>query len=411
LNERRAPSEAEQAPLAEDRLRDLQRLTDTTLGHLDVDDLLFELLDRVLDILDGDTAAVLLLDERTDELVARAARGLEEEVRQGVRIPVGRGFAGTIAAQMRPVIIDRVDETTVSNPILWEAGLQAMVGVPLLVGGRVIGVLHVGTLGSRKFTPEDADLLQVVADRVAGPTQTRELEVQRVAARALQRSLLPTALPTMPELTFAARYLPAGGAALGGDWYDVFVLPSGAVWVVAGDVGGHGFRASVVMGRLRSTIRAYALEGHSPEKVLELADHKLEHFEPGDIATVACAVTSPPFAEMCIASAGHPPPVLARPGAGAAFLDIGAGALLGAGWHLGRTSTTVPMPRGAVLFFYTDGLVERRGEALDTSLERLRSAVVAGEADVVCHTVLDRLVGSAVPEDDIAMVAVSRRTR
>ena len=82
-------------------------------------DLLVELLDRVLVILDADTAAVLLLDERTNELVARAARGVEEEVRQGVRIPVGRGFAGTIAARQRPVIIDEVSQSTVTNPILW----------------------------------------------------------------------------------------------------------------------------------------------------------------------------------------------------------------------------------------------------------------------------------------------------
>src|SRR3954467_11681208 len=144
---------------AEERLRDIQALTDVSLGHLDVEDLLIELLDRVLAILDADTAAVLLLGESTNELVARAARGIEEEVRQGVRIPVGRGFAGTIAAERRPVILDRVDETTVFNQILWEAGIQAMAGVPLLVGGRVIGVLHVGTLGTRKFTPEDAELL------------------------------------------------------------------------------------------------------------------------------------------------------------------------------------------------------------------------------------------------------------
>src|SRR4051812_47694219 len=98
--------------VAEDRLRDLQAITDASLGHLDVEDLLIELLDRVLGILDADTAAVLLLDERSNELVARAARGIEEEVRQGVRIPVGRGFAGSIAAQARPVILDRVDETT-----------------------------------------------------------------------------------------------------------------------------------------------------------------------------------------------------------------------------------------------------------------------------------------------------------
>ncbi|MBV8385715.1 MAG: GAF domain-containing protein, partial [Acidimicrobiia bacterium] len=106
---------------AEDRLRDLRAVTDASLGQLDVDDLLVELLDRVLWILDADTAAVLL-DDGAGQLVARAARGVEEEVRQGVRIPVGRGFAGTVAATRLPVIIDRVDETTVTNPILWETG-------------------------------------------------------------------------------------------------------------------------------------------------------------------------------------------------------------------------------------------------------------------------------------------------
>src|SRR5436305_11259488 len=121
---------------AEERLRDLKALTDVSLGHLDVEDLLIELLDRVLAILDADTAAVLLLDDRSNELVARAARGIEEEVRQGVRIPVGHGFAGRIAAERRPLIIDRVDEMTVTNTLLWEAGIQAMLGVPLLIAGN-----------------------------------------------------------------------------------------------------------------------------------------------------------------------------------------------------------------------------------------------------------------------------------
>src|SRR3954470_8249865 len=116
---------------AEERLRDIQALTDVSLGQLDVEDLLIELLDRVLAILEADTAAILLLDERSNELVARAARGLEEEVRQNVHIPVGRGFAGSVAARRRPVIIDHVDDTTVTNPILWESGVQAMLGVPL----------------------------------------------------------------------------------------------------------------------------------------------------------------------------------------------------------------------------------------------------------------------------------------
>jgi len=393
---------------AAERLRDLQAVTDTSLGHLDVDDLLIELLDRVLAILSADTAAVLLLDDRTGELVARAARGVEEEVRQGVRVPVGRGFAGTIAATQKPVIIDEVTPSTVTNRILWETGIQAMVGVPLLVAGHVIGVLHVGAKGARKFTPEDAELLQVVADRVAGATQARELEVERAAARALQRSLLPSALPIMDEIKFAARYLPAGGAALGGDWYDAFVLPNGTVWIVTGDVGGHGFRASVVMGRLRSTIRAYALEERPPNEVLVLADRKLQHFEPDEMATVACATLDPPYDEVCLASAGHPPPVLARPGVDAELVEPKPEPPLGAGWEFERTATPIPLSRGAVFLLYTDGLVERSTESIDVGLERLRSRVIAANPSAVCRTVLEELVGASNPADDVAMLAIER---
>lgn len=394
---------------AEDRLRDLRAVTDASLGQLDVDDLLVELLDRVLWILAADTAAVLLLDDHSGQLVARAARGVEEEVRQGVRIPVGRGFAGTIAATRRPVILDRVDETTVTNPILWETGIRAMVGVPLLVGGEVIGVLHVGTKGDRKFTEEDAELLQVVADRVAGATRARELELERAAARALQRSLLPSALPTVPGLLFAGRYMPAGGAALGGDWYDVFTLPSGEAWVVTGDVGGHGFRASVVMGRLRSTIRAYAFEGGPPEEVLERADRELQHFEPEEMATVTCGVLKPPFEEIRLASAGHPPAVLAAPSADVTFVESRPEPPLGAGWTERRTSTVVDMPPGAVLLLYTDGLIERTDESLDVGFERLKRAVEPGPANAVCQRVLQQLIGAESPRDDVAIVAVARK--
>ena len=103
---------------AEARLRDLQMITDAELSRLDDRDLLAELLVRARDILEADTAAVLLLDAQAGQLIATAAAGLEEEVRQGVRIPVGQGFAGRIAAEQKPVILDRVDHTTVLNPIL-----------------------------------------------------------------------------------------------------------------------------------------------------------------------------------------------------------------------------------------------------------------------------------------------------
>jgi signal transduction histidine kinase len=121
----------------------------------------------VRDALSADTCAVLLFDENTDELVARAAKGLEEEVEQGVRIPVGRGFAGRIAAEQRPVVIDDVDHSYVLNPILRAKGVKSLLGAPLITDGRILGVIHVGTLKHHKFRGAEVELLQIVAQRVA----------------------------------------------------------------------------------------------------------------------------------------------------------------------------------------------------------------------------------------------------
>jgi signal transduction histidine kinase len=157
--------EAERA--ARHRLERLQVVTDVALGHLALDDLLAVVLPRVRSVLAADTCAVLLLDENRAELVARAAVGIEEEVEQGVRIPLGRGFAGRVAASAKPIVLDDVDSADVFNPILREKGIKSLLGVPLLVQSRAIGVLHVGTLIHRTFTKEDVELLHLVADRVA----------------------------------------------------------------------------------------------------------------------------------------------------------------------------------------------------------------------------------------------------
>lgn len=132
-------SPGSRADLAE-RLRDMQSITDASLSRLDDHELLTELLERTRFILQADTAAVLLLDYASGHLIATAAVGLEEEVRQGVRIPVGRGFAGRIAADHRPVILDRVDHSTVLNPILLAKGIRALMGVPLIPSALPLGV-------------------------------------------------------------------------------------------------------------------------------------------------------------------------------------------------------------------------------------------------------------------------------
>jgi signal transduction histidine kinase len=160
-----SPRSGAKAAAPADALWRLQRVTDAALAHLQLDELLDELMSRIRDALGADTSALLLLDEGANELVARAAKGLEKEVERGVRIPVGKGFAGRIAAERRPVVIDDVDHSEVLNPILREKGVKSLLGAPLIADGSFLGVVHVGTLRHRKFTEDDVALLEVVAQR------------------------------------------------------------------------------------------------------------------------------------------------------------------------------------------------------------------------------------------------------
>ena len=165
-----------------EHVRRIQSVTDAALAHLQLDELLAALLERTRQILDVDTCTILLLDEEANELVARAALGIEEEVEQGARIPVGGGFAGRIAAEKRPVVLDDVDHGPILNPILREKGLKSMLGVPLVVEGEVRGVFHVGSLVYRHFAEDEVEVLQLVADRAALAIEhARLFEAERAA--------------------------------------------------------------------------------------------------------------------------------------------------------------------------------------------------------------------------------------
>jgi len=392
----------------EARLRAIQSITDAALSRLDDRELLIELLDRIREILQADTVAVLLLDFSAGQLIATAAAGLEEEVRQGVRIPVGRGFAGRIAAEHRPVILDRVDHTTVLNPILLAKGIRSMMGVPMVARGRVTGVMHVGSLTPRRFTSHDVELLQLAADRAAAAVQSMAAHADRVAVEALQRSLIPSALPAVAGAEMAGRYVPGSGV-VGGDWYDAFTLPSGELCVVMGDVAGSGLPAAVIMGRMRSALRAYALETPDPAEVLRRLDRKMQHFEPDALATVLYAVFDPALDQVRVCMAGHFPPVIALPGQPAELASIKTGLMIGVSPDAPRHVTTLPIPAGALLCFFTDGLIERPGQLIDDGLERLRRVVVAQSPETMCAEVMRELVGSEPVRDDIALLIMRRR--
>ncbi|MFD0904990.1 GAF domain-containing protein [Actinomadura sediminis] len=202
-------------------LQNARALHDETFTHMDVDEVLDALLDRVRAILRVDTAVVLLTDRQNRSLVATAARGIEEEVSQAVHVPVGAGFAGRVAAERRPVYIEDVADANIFNPLLVKRGLRSLLGVPLIADGTLVGVLHVGTTVPRRFTTDETQFLELAAARAALAVRYQLTRAERAGALELQRSLVPAALPELPGLEMAARYRP-GKASVGGDWYDVF---------------------------------------------------------------------------------------------------------------------------------------------------------------------------------------------
>jgi hypothetical protein len=395
---------------SDDRLRVLEAITDSTLAHLDPNKLLQTVLQQVRDLMAVDTATVLLYDPHAQQLSATAAAGLEEEVFQGVTVPFGTGFAGRVAAGRQPVVLDRVDNTTVVNSLLWERGLRVLLGVPMLVRNELIGVLHIGSFTPREFSESDIQLLQRVADRLALATHVEVTSAERAAATALQRSLLPGRLPTVRNLKFAARYVPGSATMVGGDWYDVFGLPEGRVGIVVGDVAGNGLGAAVIMGRLRSALRAYTLEHDDPAEVLGRLDRKAHHFEQNTMATVCYAIVDADQKRVQLSLAGHLPPALAtvpdRPAVlVSAPVDPPIG--LGIGVH-GRRSAAVDLPVDSVLAFYTDGLVERRNQSLDWGLRRLTEALVPDAPEAVCAHLMAAMVGTEPAPDDIALLVARR---
>jgi sigma-B regulation protein RsbU (phosphoserine phosphatase) len=404
------------------RLRDIEALADAALSRLDEQALLNALVERVKDVLQADTAAVLLLDQSASQLIATAASGIEDEVRQGVRIPLGTGFAGRVAASRKPVTLTEVNHATVRNPLLVERGIKTMLGVPLLAGGAVIGVLHVGSLSDRIFGQQDAELLQLAADRAAFALHTIMSQDDALAAVALHRSLLPATLPAVPGTGLAARYV-TGTGNVGGDWYDVFLLPEGRLGVVVGDVAGSGLAAAVIMGRIRSALRAYVLETPDPGSVLRLLDRNVQYFDPDAMATVLYGLYTPETGEFTFSCAGHLPPVLAAPGGRpAGMLPVQPDPPIGATDDPERRSATAVIPPGALLCCFTDGLVERRDEAIDLGIGRvaatLHQLITDGVshggmqvplAEDACAAVMRNLVGSAPARDDIALLTLHRQ--
>jgi len=391
----------------------LQGVTDVALAHLGFDELAAALLPRVAETLDADAAGIIVLD--TDAATeGTAASGVAllpgGGIERGDRIPMPQDVH-RLAGVDQPVAMSAVTDADVLHPLLRETGLQSVAAAPLAIGQGISGALQVGSLRNREFSPEDVSLLSLLADRAAlAVRHSRQYEHERGIVETLQRSLLPPSLPLVPGFTMAARYLPAEtDSRVGGDWYDVILLEEGRVAIAIGDVSGHGIRAAALMGQLRNALRAYAFDGYPPSVAAERLDRLVRQLESGWFATLVYAFIEPDGHKVTIANAGHPAPIVVTPEGESRFLEAVHSSPLGTSRTMDVFGQgTHELAPGSLLFFYTDGLVERRGTPLLESLEQLRQVVAAGpaEPEPLCDHVRAEMLGDTPPRDDVAFVAV-----
>ncbi|MGK4585477.1 SpoIIE family protein phosphatase [Kitasatospora sp. HPMI-4] len=242
--------------------------------------------------------------------------------------------------------------------------------------------------------------------------QRRQTAIEQHAVQALQHALMDVPRgPHEPGLEVAVRYLPAEREGrVGGDWYDILTLPDGTVLVVVGDVSGHGLRAAAGMAQLRHALRGMAYTGLPPQEILRRLNGMLCHERSDYIATAVCGLLDPAARRLTWARAGHLPPVVALDG-DVRLLGLPEGLVLGAVPAAVYASCELPLLPGEAVLLYTDGLVERRGDDLDSGLERLLSAVGeyrAAELDGCLDHVLRRL-DAPNPQDDICLLGLRLR--
>jgi hypothetical protein len=238
-----------------------------------------------------------------------------------------------------------------------------------------------------------------------------QARVQQGFAATLQESLLPVlTLPIRSGVQCAARYLPAAaGADVGGDWYDAFPLPDGNLALVIGDVAGHDMQAASVMGKMRSALRAYALDRHPPSEVLARLNRFTIELHPTVMTTCIYAVYSADTRTLRWANAGHYPPLLVT-AAGAEYLQTQvARPPIGARTDPSYLDMVQVMPPHFRLLMFTDGLIERRGHDIDEGLRALAAAAAQAQpgAEELCAAALAACLPQGAADDDVALLAVA----
>ena len=413
------------------RLRFLVEASGLLLTSLDYETTLRSLADTVvptiadwcaIDIATGDSAVRRLAVAHVDPAKVALARELHERVPFDPNAPTGvAAVLRTGETEYTPDITDDVLVAAVRDPDLLatmrELQLRSAMAVPLKARGRVLGVMTLVMAESgRRYDDDDVAIVEELA-RLAGVAidNAQLFNDRSEVARALQSSLLPPVLPTIPRLEVAARYLPSGSQAeVGGDFYDVFRDVDGQWALVIGDVCGKGPEAAAVTGLARHTVRAVAQHDAAPGAVLEAVNTALLDQVPvGRFCTIGYARfdVSGPAVTVTVASGGHPLPLVRRP-SGLVEAVGRPGMLVGVTQPAMCPEDVVVLAPGDALLLYTDGLVERHQAAggVEDGEPALR-AVLSRCDDLDADRIADLILSVSFDQphsarDDVALLVV-----
>jgi serine phosphatase RsbU (regulator of sigma subunit)/anti-sigma regulatory factor (Ser/Thr protein kinase) len=293
----------------------------------------------------------------------------------------------------------------------------SMLLLPLIARDVMLGFfVCVRRVGFRRFDAYDVEIGMEFANRAAIFMDTaHRYSRERATALTLQRSMLPTGLTFPSSVEVKHRYLPGSKLIeVGGDWYESIALPGGRVALVVGDVAGHGVRAAVTMGRLRTAIHTLAMLELPPAETLQQLNELMQELgvrEP-HFATCVYAIFDAVAGTCEVASAGHLPPLLVRPDGTNEFLDVLPAPPLGVGTGLIQ-SRELEIEEGSLLVLYTDGLVEKRTRDIDEGLRRLRDIFGPGSPEQpledLCKATLAGVYADEHRDDIALLVARLRR--
>ncbi|MGF1429509.1 SpoIIE family protein phosphatase [Kitasatospora sp. LaBMicrA B282] len=290
-------------------------------------------------------------------------------------------------------------------------GMAAWAYLPLVTSGRLIGTCVLAFAEPHHFALEERAVLTALGGLIAQALDRARLyDAKSGLAHGLQDSLLPRALPTVPGLQIAARYLPATeGMDVGGDFYDLIRVDHGALAVVIGDVQGHNVNAAALMGQIRTAVRAFATADADPSTVMARTNRLITDLGTTLLASCAYLRVDLVRREAQLADAGHPAPLLRDRAGRARLLTPHSGVVLNVDPDAEYPQTRIRLPIGTTLLLYTDGLVETPGGDLDQALGRL-AATFARHGGEPLDRLADTLIGQSgqaeTRTDDVALLLV-----